>query len=205
MTTDYSDETHSRVGCPIVYRCLSQLIGISSLLLVENAQEIIDGFKRDYNRTTRDHGQVGLRGFVAIELMLDALRTINPDRVPNLPVRSWQGLTDLKCQLQSLTDTLQLDLGELLLNGVRPIGTGAVAHSKANFKAASRYIQTKRLMGPIPLVIDSICMLRRYLGNEGAPIAGVGSNLFEVQILVHAGLASTRTVEVMRTLLDAKL
>lgn len=207
--------------CPIVGRCLKnldKLIKQRPRTLSEDILPQLQELEIEYLELAAEPEVIRVRGFVAIENMLLILdevckrgyRPIDPLPPFQLLQRSWGGLTEMHGRLKELADDLNLDQAELHMGGVKIIsdwkGAIALPFDDNLETASSRQARpVLRLHDLCPPLLSAIDLLRPYLRNEQAPVAGIGDSLSSC-VRTHYGEFSIESfMSVIRKLIEVRL
>lgn len=207
--------------CPIIKQCIKQLKlePYRELLTDFDLEEIQDRSERciaavEYTR---------LRGFMLIEEMLTAVKTIyeteyktesSPNLVLQLPLRSWSGLTTVKESLKELVNDVELELGEAQLQGNQidaEFGFSVVCKPSPDdtetWSARSNRIRAALLMrGFLPVINNAIRAFRPFLSNPDASISIVVDSTARVLREVYGDASGgDYLLRVTNRLMDAQL
>lgn len=208
--------TYPRVtcGCPITRRCLRYLHDHvkPGVFAFENEVDLVEDLIVRGN-TISDHPDlVKLRGFIAIQAMLDIIVQIYEERYRRptddrlylqLSERSWIELTHLKIALEVLLDQVNIDLTEMKLGGTTFKGSTARMAQGESAAAGLRGLTAQRLKPMAESLIESINAFRPYLKNEQAHVGSVGDRLILVFALGYGLMLPL--IETTKKLVEAQL
>lgn len=170
-----------RHRCPISNCCIAHLIRLAESTGDQPLSEEIELLRAKLDTIPAVNAYIRLRGFMLVELMLESIQKVydkgylDQDKYRwhfTLEVRSWGGLTRKLENLDTLLDTVGLDIAELQLSGATfsendLLLIGGSDRTPEEAVAAAKLATTTQLLRAMAKhAREAIVVLRPYLRNE---------------------------------------
>lgn len=198
------------IACPILRRCSQHLrrLAVDAQIQFDDMDDATEyeSFRSRAAQATGDHGTVCLRGFIAIEKMLELLDSTVLTKYkrngPKLKDKSWSSLTLVKREVESLMESANLETAEFQLGGAKRFGDIVFGLSVDDFEQFNRSDTVHKIAQAVD---HSIATFRPFLRNAEVQIDTVGDDLVTCCRITRGTLAFDLLLVFAHEMLKARL